>query len=167
MAIPIIVILVLLWVAVLVPEWMRSRGIGRRGAMGDYTSKLGALARTGPTTPGRSGLNPPIVNSGINHGARARAVAPGLRRMGPTSAQRRRRDVLAVLGIAVVVTALAAVLTGSTMVWALQIFTDVLLVSYVVLMARMRTLASERRGKVHYLPHPAAPQLSLRRSASS
>ncbi len=135
--------------------------------MDDYTSKLGALAPTGPTSPGRPGLQSAYGTSGSSHGARARTMAPGTHRTGPTPAQRRRRDVLAILGITVVVTLLAAIVTGSTMVWALQIVTDVMLVAYLVLMARMRTLATERRGKVHYLPHPAAPQLSLRRSASS
>jgi len=173
LAIPIIVILVLLWVAVLVPEWMRSRGIGRRGAIGDYTSKLGALARTGPSQPGRVPMNTVTMHSsvprGVNRGARAISAVSGPLpgRIGPTPAQRRRRDVLAVLGITVVVTLLAAVFTGSTMVWVLQIVADVLLVAYLVLMTRMRSLATERRGKVHYLPHPAAPQLTLRRSASS
>ena len=52
------------------------------------------------------------------------------------------------------------------MVWGLQLLVDALLVTYVVLLVRMRTLAAEQRVKVRYLPQPA-PQLALRRTASS
>lgn len=156
-------ILGLLWAAVLVPPLFRARS-ERRGAnsIGDFSQSLGVIGRTGGYSASRA--VPPIPQS-----PSARHRAPGGRPTGPavmSPAQRRRRDVLLTLGAAVVVTLLAAVITGSTAVWVAQVVTDALLVTYVALLVRRRTLAAERSAKVRYLPRQA-PQLALRHTASS
>ena len=63
-------------------------------------------------------------------------------------------------------TFVAALLTGSTTMWVVQFAVDALLLTYVVLLVRMRSLATEQGVKVRYLPQPT-PQLALRRTASS
>ena len=87
--------------------------------------------------------------------------------MAMTPAQRRRRDVLLVLTVAVVLTLGLAALTGLRAVWVAQFLVDALLVTYVVAIARMRSVSSERRAKVSYLPNRPRPELLLRRTGSS
>jgi len=171
LAIPVLVILGLLWAAVLVPPLFRARSERRGGStIGDFSQSLGVIGRTGGYSASRA--VPPIRLSGV---ARRRTpvgtVAPG---RGPAlagppvmkPAQRRRRDVLLTLGVVVVVTLLAGLLTGSMAVWVAQVAADLLLVAYVALLVRMRTLASEQSAKVRYLPSQT-PQLALRRTVSS
>ena len=86
-----------------------------------------------------------------------------------TRSQRRRRDVLLILGVGVLSSLLLAIVAGNSLFWLVQGFTDVLLVG---LPRAARAHASgrraERRAKVHYLPGPAAaPSLVLRRSSVS
>jgi hypothetical protein len=164
LAIPVLLILAVLWAAVLVPPLFKARTERRHGdSIGDFTYKLGVIGRTGGFTPTRPALPMPVP-LGAAPGAPRTAIGPQVPVMTP--AQRRRRDVLIGLLGAVTVTLLLAVLTRSTAVWALQLLADALLVTYVVLLVRMRTLAAERKVKVRYLPNPT-PQLALRRTASS
>jgi low temperature requirement protein LtrA len=82
--------------------------------------------------------------------------------------QRRRRDVLLILGVAVLSTLLLAVVAGNPLFYLVQAFTDVMLVGYLALLVRMKQTENERKAKVHYLPAPApAPSLVLRRSSVS
>jgi hypothetical protein len=164
LAIPVLLILAVLWAAVLIPPLFKARTERRRGdSIGDFSYKLGVIGRTGGYTPARPVSPAPMSIAGTTGAPRPRpGGAPG----GMTTAQRRRRDVLVGLLVAVGVTGLAAVLTGSTTLWVLQLAVDALLVTYVVLLVRMRTLATEQRVKVRYLPQQT-PQLALRRTASS
>jgi len=151
LAIPVLLILAVLWAAVLIPPLFKAHTERRRGdSIGDFSYK-----RPAPPLPmslaGTTGAPRP------RHGA-----VPG----GMTTAQRRRRDVLVGLLGAVAVTFVAAMFTGSTPMWVLQLAVDALLVTYVVLLVRMRTLATEQQVKVRYLPQQT-PQLALRRTASS
>ncbi len=86
------------------------------------------------------------------------------------AAQKRRRDALAVLGVAVLCTLLLAVVTGSMLLWALQIVTDLGFVAYVAVLVHLRRKAQERRASVHFLTpavsRPSSPMV-LRRTASS
>lgn len=164
MAIPVLLILAVLWAAVLIPPLFKARTERRRGdSIGDFSYRLGVIGRTGGFTPSRPAPPAPMSLAGTMG---APGPRPGAAPRGMTVAQRRRRDVLVGLFAAVSVTFVAALLTGSTMVWGLQLLVDALLVTYVVLLVRMRTLAAEQRAKVRYLPQPA-PQLALRRTASS
>ncbi|MCZ7528075.1 MAG: hypothetical protein M5U14_17915 [Acidimicrobiia bacterium] len=151
-------ILVVLWAAVLIQPALRGRVEGRRAdSIGDFHYRLGVLGRTG----GHAALP---VGPGLPSHLRD-AGAPGSRAMTP--AQRRRRDVLVSLLVAAGLTLLLAVLGGGSELLFLHLLVDGLLAAYVGLLVRMRRLASERRAKVRYLPQPRAPQLALRRTASS
>jgi hypothetical protein len=164
LAIPVLLILAVLWAAVLIPPLFKHRSERRRGdSIGDFSYKLGVIGRTGGHTPSRPAPPAPMSIAGTTSAPRPRA---GAVRGGMTTAQRRRRDVLVGLLAAVGVTLLAAVFTGSTTVWVLQLAVDALLVTYLVLLVRMRSLAMEQRVKVRYLPQQT-PQLALRRTASS
>ena len=67
----------------------------------------------------------------------------------------------------VTVTLVLAAVTDAIAAWALQIFVDVLVATYFALWAWARTLQVERAEKVRYMPERRAPELALRRSASS
>ena len=61
-------------------------------------------------------------------------------------------------------------MVGGTILWAIQLITDVMLVGFVVTLVLLARRAHERRAKVHYLAPPAPVQSSalvLRRTASS
>ena len=164
MAIPVLLILAVLWAAVLIPPLFKARSERRRGdSIGDFSYKLGVIGRTGGHTASRPVPPDPMSIVGTTGAPRPRiGVAP----TGMTRAQRRRRDILVGLLGATVVTLVAALLTGSTTMWVVQLVADALLLTYVVLLVRMRSLAAEQRVKVRYLPQPT-PQLALRRTASS
>ena len=73
-------------------------------------------------------------------------------------ARRRRRDTLSVLGAVFVVTLLAALVTGSSFVWAIVALDAVALGAYVALLVHLRRMALEREMKLHYLdPLTARP----------
>jgi hypothetical protein len=164
LAIPVLLILAVLWAAVLIPPLFKARTERRRGdSIGDFSYKLGVIGRTGGFTASRPAPPAPMSIAGTTSAPRPRiGAAPA----GMTTAQRRRRDVLVGLLGAVAFTFVAAFLTRSTMMWVVQFAVDALLVTYVVLLVRMRTLATEQQVKVRYLPQPT-PQLALRRTASS
>jgi hypothetical protein len=184
LAIPVLLILAVLWAAVLIPPLFKARTERRHGdSIGDFTYKLDVIGRTGGFNPSRPAPLAPVPLAGTTGAPRPRAAgvraagvpAAGIRAaevraaaapQGTSSAQRRRRDVLVGMLVAVGVTLVAGVLTGSTIAWGAQIAVDALLVTYIVLLVRMRTLAAEQRVKVRYLPQ-RAPQLALRRTASS
>jgi len=99
---------------------------------------------------------------------RERGFAPP-RHRGPDAftrarARRRRRDTLTVLGAVFVVTLLAAVVTGSTFVWAVVALDGLALGAYVAVLVHLRRMAAEREMKLHYLdpsaqrPGRAVPQ---------
>jgi hypothetical protein len=149
LAIPVLVILAVLWAVVLVPPLLRSRNEARRSdSVGDFSYRLGVLSKTGghPVTAGRH--------------------PNGYTRGGMSRAQRRRRDVLVVLGGLAVLTLGVAAGTGSSLMWAAQLLADALLVVYVLALVRMKNVATERRAKVAYLPS-RQPELVLRRTGSS
>jgi hypothetical protein len=153
---------------VLVPPLFKARTERRRGdSIGDFSFRLGVIGRTGGFAPPRAAVPPPEPAAVPQPPRRlAAAPPPAARPPAMTPSQRRRRDVLAALAVAVVVTLVAGLLTRSTVAWGAHVLADVLLVAYVVLLVRMRTVAAEQRTKVHYLPQQP-PQLALRRTASS
>jgi len=154
-----------LWAAVLVPPLFRARIERRHGdSIGDFNFRLSTMGKMGGFPSGRR--EPPVVFR--TPGASVQPLGPALGRpTGPSRAQRRRRDVLLSLASAVVVSLVLAVATQMLALWLVQMLADVLLVAYVVLLVRMRSMAHDRHLKVRYLPQRAAPQLALRRTASS
>jgi hypothetical protein len=185
LAIPVLVVLALLWAAFFLWPLVSHRSSERRvDSIGDFSYRLGVIGRTGghtrrrrrtqdaipvamPRTPPPArplGAPDPRATTAI---ARQAAVAGLPRPAGPTRSQRRRRDVLLVLGVGVLSSLLLALVAGNPLFWVVQGLTDLLLVGYLVLLVRMKRVENERRAKVHYLPAPAAAPLVLRRSSVS
>jgi hypothetical protein len=133
-AIPVLLILAVLWAAVLVPPVLRSRSEHRRGGVGDYTSRLGALMDRRPSPPSRSrpggrqplrSVSPTSISSPTRSAARSRRAR--------ATAQKRRRNVLVgLIGVAVVTFGFALLI--SPLLWIPQVLTDVLIVVYLSLL---------------------------------
>ena len=181
MAIPVLVVLAVLWGAFFLWPILSGRSSGRRAdSIGDFSYRLGVIGKTGghslrrrrePQPPAIPVAMPPSIPPARPLGA---AGTPGAARVVParpatmSRSQRRRRDVLLVLGVGVLSSLLLAIVAGNPLFWLVQGLTDVLLVAYLALLLRMKQVASERQAKVHYLPAPpAAPQMVLRRSSVS
>ena len=164
MAIPVLVILAVLWAVVLVPPLLRSRSEARRtDSVGDFSYRLGVLSKTGGHSAAvsrRRATRTVQPAQGL-----AAPGAPAYRPMTP--AQRRRRDVLLTLTVGAMLTLGLAAGTGLSAVWFAHLLIDVLLVTYLLAIVRTRSVASERRAKVAYLPNAARPELLLRRTGSS
>jgi hypothetical protein len=186
LAIPVLVVLALLWAAFFLWPLVSNRSSERRvDSIGDFSYRLGVIGRTGghsrrrrrapepipvamprPIRPGRplGAADPRTTAAAARQAAVLGLPKPG----GRSRSQRRRRDVLLVLGVGVLSSLLLALVAGNTLFWIVSGLTDALLVGYLVLLVRMRRVEEERRAKVHYLPAaPPAPALVLRRSASS
>jgi hypothetical protein len=149
LAIPVLLILAVLWAAVLVPPVLRSRTESRRGGLGDLHSRLGALNHRrssgrslGPRVPLRSVPGPDVTRSRAGRTTRGPRPVPraddAARPAGAmTPAQTRRRNVVMILVGAVVVTLGLAVLV-SPMLWIAQGVADVLLAIYLYLLVLRR-----------------------------
>lgn len=157
MAIPVLLILAVLWAAVLVPPVLRSRTESRRGGIGDLQYGLGALNRRRSSIRsigGRGGQAPlrsvPPVQSARDRatghttrggrpvrGRNAATSPAALSSRGMTPAQKRRRDVVILLVGVVVVTLGLAVLV-SPLLWIAQGVADVLLAVYLYLLVLRR-----------------------------
>ena len=84
------------------------------------------------------------------------AAAPATRSrvpdaISPAQARRRRQDTLTILGAVFIVTVMAALVTGSALVWAVVVLDGVSLAAYVGILVHLRRLASERERKLRYL----------------
>jgi hypothetical protein len=167
-----------LWAVVLVPPLLRARTSRTTDSIVDFNHRLGVLSRTN----GRGGLS----------GRRSRrlpalpalaapiAVAPPPR-LGPgpgapQQAAKRRRDITLGLAVAAAVTLAMAGIARTPSVWMLHVVADVLLVSYLALVAWWRSstrTVGRAPANLRYLPERAAPvavrtpELALRRTASS
>ena len=174
MAIPVLLILAVLWAAVLVPPVLRSRSESRRGGIGDLHSRLGMLTnrRVGPEPTGPRDTRVPLrpvpplqapTRSRGQGGRTARAARPaprgsagGRSSRAMTPAQKRRRDILVILiGGAIVSLGLAVLV--SPILWIAQVVADVLLAVYLYLLVLMKrgSLASE--GDEDFWSGPASP----------
>jgi len=71
------------------------------------------------------------------------------------------------LTLSVTVTVLLTAAPHAGAAWALQILVDVMALTYLGLWAWLRTVHDERSETVRYMPKRRAPELALRRSASS
>ncbi|HKH25703.1 MAG TPA: hypothetical protein VKB11_01045 [Acidimicrobiia bacterium] len=149
MAIPVLLILAVLWAAVLVPPVLRSRSESRRGSVSDFT-RLGALMdpHSSPRSGARGARAPlqsvpaPRARSGRARGVGGRPSSrPGRERRAGAArpatttapAQKRRRDVVIVLVAGVILTLGLAVLVDPV-VWIAQVAADVLLATYLYLL---------------------------------
>lgn len=78
----------------------------------------------------------------------------------------RRRQVLVGLMASVGFTFLLGLIPSLHLLWVATGVCTVLLVSYVALLARLRSIAAEREMKLAFLPRQVEPSLILRRSAN-
>jgi hypothetical protein len=157
----VLLILAVVWAVVLVPPWLRSRSEHRPSdSISSFREQLSVLQRSGST----SGSVAPRPSRA--YGAAPVSYAP----LRPSAAElrRRRRDVLFTLIAAAGLTfGLAVFIRGPVLL--LHVVIDVLLVTYVALLARAERTAAERRTKVRYLPRQSGapePALLYRRSGS-
>jgi hypothetical protein len=139
-------ILAALWAVVLLPPLLRSRAERANDSIGDFNHRLDVLGRT------NGQLRIP--------GAQPR-VAPGER------AAKRRRDVLRTMLAVVGGFALLAVATHMMIAWALFFTSALALAAFCGLWAWARSMQMERAMKVRTLHQRRAPELALRRAASS
>ena len=159
---PVLFILAVLWAVVLVPPLLRSRGQRSADSIVDFNYKLDVLGKTN----GHLDLeNVSVANQGPM--IPDRGLVPALQASATQRAARRRRDVVRALAASITVTALLAAATHAGAAWALQILVDVMAVAYLGLWAWLRTVQIERSATVRYMPERRAPELALRRSASS
>jgi len=153
----VLVVLAVVWAVVLIPPWLRNRAEGRPGdSIGAFHRQLTTLERTGPETA------PPRTSPM----ARTRPARPASAR---SRVQRRRRDVMLVLGGAMVTTLVLSFIPGLRPVLLLHAIVDVLFVVYVGLLIRLRGMSAEREMKLRFLPgtrEQVEPVLALRRSAN-
>jgi Flp pilus assembly protein TadB len=180
-------ILAVVW-ALYLASWLRSRAQGRRNSnsIASFNKHLSVLERARP-----AGVEPPALRPVATARPGVAANVSGLATIGghngadrPTlgtrpvaaprpmtlqEAQKRRRDVLALLGGFAAFTLAIYLLVGGPTLY-LQLLADVLLFGYIGLLAYSQRLARERREKVHYLHHDEAPlpepALVLQRSAN-
>ncbi len=147
MAILVILVLAVLWAAVLLPPILRARnGSGSVGGIGDFMNKL----RQGFGHHNDSGGLPPLnpimgpVGGPVGPMGAMGPVGPGgpsgpVRVPGGMSPQqKRRRDVLIGLLVAVGLTFMMAFFGGSPIFWVLQLGADVALAGYVYLLVQMK-----------------------------
>jgi Flp pilus assembly protein TadB len=142
----VIVVIGLAWVAFLGPTIMRARNRqGRTDSVGDFSHRLTQLGRTN----GRHSDRRHDRASSLSLQRPLFAPSRSMGRMSPV--QKRRRDVLFVLVVAVVVTIVVALVARSTPFYLLNLLADAALVAYVFLLIQIRHQAHEQRTKVRFL----------------
>ena len=152
MAVVVILVLCILWAVVLIPPILRSRAeSGNRQVTGGMGQVLSIFGRRGYRVPG-GGVD--ALRGPVAPARPARAPMPGLGpavltppRAAMTSSQRRRRDVLVGLLIAVGVTLImAAFSNGSIVFFGLNFVCDVALGAYVYLLLQLKSRQQSRRA---------------------
>lgn len=160
-----------IWAAVLVPPWVQARREGRpNSSIVMFHRQLWLLERTTPsyaagTLGSVGGASTP---AGVAGSISPRGMANGPGGPGPsvaaherrTAGQRRRRQLLGGLTLAVVATLPVAALGGLPPLWVAQWVIDGMLLGYLLLLVRRGHRRAERVRKVRYLspirePRPA------------
>ncbi len=184
MAIPILVILAVLWAAVLLPPLFRSRSERRRGnSIRLFSSQLSTIGRTGGFRgrSSRSAQAVAVIHPPVGAPHRLGVTSSGSSATGPSGSaprpatRRRRRDVISVLAISTLGSLLLAAVAGIPALWMLPALGAALLGAYLVLLGRVTAAAGERQAKVRYLEPRATARLgrlpaggyALRETASS
>ena len=151
----VLLVLAGIWVAVIAVPLVRAKTEGKMGdSIGSFRRHLSVLERAAPLTVAPANrLRLPHSSATIGpyrpvatHG---RLSAGRGRRQ---QAQRRRRDVLLGLVVAMAGSALMAMIPGLSVMWMVNIVVDLLFVAYVGLLVRMRNVAAEREMKLTFLP---------------
>ena len=163
-----LVILAVLWVAVLLPGYLRNRTTRHSDSVVSFRRLVTTLERTGPDGGLRwRGSLPPRIG-GISPIPVQRPAASPMMPTGRGMVRRRRRDILLTLLGAAVITLVLAVLLGGPAIW-FHLLADAMVATYVGLLVQVRRSEAERSAKVRYLPAPrSAPEpaaLLVRRRA--
>lgn len=133
----ILVILAAVWVAVLLPPWLRGRREQRPGAsISTFNRQLSTLERARPGMP----ATPRSVRAGVSTS----------RRLSRQQKIRRQQVLMGLLAAALLTLALAV--SGGRIFLVAHLVTDVLLVAYVAVLARMRRMAQVRSATLRHLP---------------
>ena len=184
----ILVVLALIWALVLVPPAIRTRAESRPGdSISAFRRQLAVLRRTHPPSArggsdrasARASVSRPVVRPGpavaslaahraqLNGrgpaGAHSRAFAAAGLRSPRSRTLRRRRDVLVGLLATAAATLVLGLVPSLRVMLMVHLVVDVLLVAYVALLIRQRTLAAEREMKVRFLPGPRVMEPALLR----
>ncbi len=137
-----LLVLAIAWAAVLLPPYLRKRRHARLGdSISLFNRHLSVLERTAPTGSTSSSLSP------LANGAAAPLPVP----RSAIEAQQRRREVLAIMGAAILVSLAAAALIGGVFV-IVHVLIDVIALAYVGMLARLKRVHDERAQKVRTLP---------------
>jgi hypothetical protein len=142
----VLVILAALWAIVLLPPLLRSRAERANDSIGDFNYRLDVLGRT---------------NGALRTAGAQPRVTPGVR------AAKRRRDVLRTLLAVVGGLGLIAMWTHEPVAWALFVISALAFGAFCALWAWARSIQLERALKVRSMHREPAPELALRRAASS
>jgi hypothetical protein len=166
-SIVVLFVLAVIWAAVLLPPFFRNRSESRPAdSITSFRRQLSVLERTGP------GTLPPATRFAPYRqpfGSQGGTLAPAGIVMSRRDAQKRRRDIMLGLLLAMGGSLVLGLLPPLRVMLGLHILLDVLFVLYVVLLIQVRRSFEERDAKVRFLPHPSSPPepaLLLRRSAN-
>jgi len=143
----VLVILAACWAVVLIPPLLRARTERSGDPITDFNFRLGVLGQT--------------------NGSLDIDRSPQVRISRSQRAAQRRRQVVQILAGAVAVTLLVAYVGQRPILWAVQIFVDVLFAAYLALWAYVRSVRLDRAAKVRAIPQQRTPELAWRRAASS
>ncbi|MDQ6613206.1 MAG: hypothetical protein M3083_00175 [Actinomycetota bacterium] len=151
----VLLVLAVIWVAVIAVPLVRAKTEGKLGdSIGSFRRHLSVLERAAPMTVA------PANRLRLAHPGAIGPYRPSLAAHGRVSAgrgrrrqaQKRRRDVLMGLVVAMAGSALLAMIPGLGVMWLVNVVVDVLFVGYVALLVRMRNVAAEREMKLTFLP---------------
>ena len=157
----VLLVLAAIWAAVLVIPFVRARSEGTLGdSIGSFRRHLSVLERAAPLTvspanrlriPGSMSSIPPYRPGAVGNGRVAMSGQHKTKQQ-RRHAQKRRRDVLLALVVAMVGSAVLALIPGLSIMWMVNLVIDVLFAGYVALLVRMRNVAAEREMKLTFLP---------------
>jgi hypothetical protein len=168
-----------LWAAVLTPEIIRKRADYRPAdSIGSFRRHMHVLQRATPI--GRRSASPSLDGRVVPLRHPIALAPPAIRtgaarQFGPTSAQRRRRDILCALLAAMGGSLLLGFVPGFGVLWGFHIVLDVLFVAYGFLLTQRHVLFGARQAtprpaaNVRYLEAPAravAEPMLLRRTGN-
>lgn len=160
----VLVVLAGIWIAVIAVPLVRAKTNGKLGdSIGSFRRHLSVLERAAPLTvapanrlrlPHSGGAigpyRPPNAPSRVSRAATSPSGAAVARRR--MQAQKRRRDVLMGLMVAMFGSALLAVISGLSLMWAVNVVVDLLFVGYVALLVRVRNAAAEQDMRRNFAP---------------
>jgi hypothetical protein len=180
----VILVLIAIWATVLIYPILRARTEGGFGdSIGTFRRHLSVLERAAPNSvspanrlrlpQSSSGIPPYRAGVGARAGTGAASRSAGGRRYSPPVAparrrklQKRRRDVLFTLVTGIIGSLLLGLIPGLSMMLFVCAGFVLLLAGYVALLARLRSLATEREMKLTFLPRAAPAQVALGESAA-